>query len=119
MSKFLYSAAVAAALAGTGPISAQDPPPRAADPPAASAARPAELVKLEAEAATEVPAPQVPAGRAPEAKRVAETAVAVRRAEWVVQKLLPPPPEGVTVLKLNELTVGARGWVDVSGEVVK
>jgi hypothetical protein len=50
---------------------------------------------------------------------VAETAVAVRRAEWVVQKLLPPPPEGVTVLKLNELAVGARGWVDVSGEVVK
>jgi hypothetical protein len=108
MSRFLYSAAVVAVLAGAAPLVAQDAP-----------ARPAELVKLEAEAAIEIPAPMVPAGRAPEARKVAETTVAVRRAEWVVQKLLPPPPEGVTVLKLNELTVGARGWVDVTGEVVK
>ena len=79
---------------------------------------PPELAKLEAEAAVEIPAPQVPAGRAPEAKRVAEAAVKVRRATWVVEKLLPPPPEGVTALSLTALKVGARGWVDTTGDVV-
>ena len=82
-------------------------------------ARPPELVKLEAEAAVEIAIPTVPPGRAPEVKKVAETSVAVRRATWVVEKLLPPPPEGLAVLKLTELKVGARGWVDLTGEVVK
>jgi hypothetical protein len=76
------------------------------------------LAKLEAEAAVEIPAPQVPAGRAPEAKRVAEAAVKVRRATWVVEKLLPPAPEGVTTLSFTGLKVGARGWVDTTGDVV-
>jgi hypothetical protein len=81
--------------------------------------RPPELVKLEAEAAVEIPVPTVPAGRAPEAKKVAETSVAFKRATWVVEKLLPPPPEGVTALKLTELKVGSRGWVDLTSDVVK
>jgi hypothetical protein len=90
---------------------------RAETPP--TTARPPELVKLEAQAATEIPIPTVPAGRAPEAKKVAETSVAVRRATWVVERLLPPPPEGVSVLKIAEMKVGNRGWVDLSGDVVK
>ena len=79
---------------------------------------PPELAKLEAEAALEVPAPQVPAGRSPEAKRVAEAAVKVRRATWVVEKLLPPLPEGVTTLSFTGLKVGSRGWIDTTGEVI-
>ena len=89
-----------------------------AEPPSTTA-RPPELVKLEAQAATEIPIPAVPPGRAPEAKKVAETSVAVRRATWVVERLLPPPPEGVSVLKMAEMKVGNRGWVDLSGDVVK
>jgi hypothetical protein len=81
--------------------------------------RPPELVKLEAEAAAEIPIPPVPPGRAAEAKKVAETSVAVKRATWVVEKLLPPPPEGVAVLKLAEIKVGSRGWVDLTSDVVK
>jgi len=80
---------------------------------------PPELAKIEAEAAVEIPAPQVPAGKAPEAKRVAEAAVRVRRATWVVEKLLPPPPEGLTALSFTGLKVGARGWLDTTGEVVR
>jgi len=80
---------------------------------------PPELAKLEAQAAVEVRAPEVPAGRAPEAKRVAEAAVKVRRATWVVEKLLPPPPEGVTALNLNGIKVGARGWLDTTADVVR
>jgi len=82
-------------------------------------ARPPELVKLEAQAATEIPIPAVPPGRAAEAKKVAETSVAVRRATWVVERLLPPPPEGAAVLKLAEMKLGNRGWLDLSGDVVK
>jgi hypothetical protein len=112
MSKRIIPAALAAlALAGAGPLRAKDPP--------TSTARPPELVKLEAQAATEIPAPVVPAGRAPEAKTVAETAVAVRRAQWVVEKLLPPPPEGLTPLRFDELKAGTRGWVDLNADVVK
>ncbi len=80
---------------------------------------PPELAKLEAEAAVEIKAPEVPAGKAPEAKRVAEAAIKVRRATWVVEKLLPPPPEGVAVLNFNTLKVGARGWIDTSADVVR
>jgi hypothetical protein len=80
---------------------------------------PPELAKLEAQAAVEIPVPAVPAGRAPEAKRVAEAAVRVRRATWVVEKLLPAAPEGVTALNFTALAVGNRGWVDTSAEVVK
>jgi hypothetical protein len=77
------------------------------------------LAKLEAQAAVEIKAPAVPAGRAPEAKRVAEAAVKVRRATWVVEKLLPAPPEGVTVLNLNAIKVGARGWLDTTADVAR
>lgn len=80
---------------------------------------PPELAKLEAQAAVEIKAPAVPAGRAPEAKRVAEAAVKVRRATWVVEKLLPAPPEGVTVLNLNAIKVGARGWLDTTADVAR
>jgi len=80
---------------------------------------PPELAKIEAQAAVEIPTPQVPAGRAPEAKAVAEAAVKVRRATWVVEKLLPPPPEGMTALNLTTLRVGASGWVDTTGEVTR
>jgi hypothetical protein len=109
--RVIPAALAALALVGAGPLRAEDPP--------TSTARPPELVKLEAQAATEIPAPVVPAGRAPEAKKVAETAVAVRRAQWVVEKLLPPPPEGMTVLKFDELKAGTRGWVDLTADVVK
>jgi hypothetical protein len=108
----LFPAALAAlALVGAGPLRAEDRPKADARPP--------ELVKLEAQAATAVPAPEVPAGRATEARRVAETAVAVQRAQWVVEKLLPPPPEGLTLLKFDQLKDGTRGWVDLSADVVK
>lgn len=109
------AALAAASLAGAGPLLAEEPPPPARPP----VARPPELVKLEAEAATAIPAPEVPAGRAPEAKKVAETAVAVRRAQWVVEKLLPPPPEGVSAFKFDELKDDTRGWVDLTADVVK
>jgi hypothetical protein len=84
-----------------------------------SSTRPPELVKLEAQAATEIPLPTVPPGRAEEVKKVAETSVALRRSQWVVEKLLPPPPEGLTSLKFTEMKVGSRGWVDLTGDVVK
>jgi len=115
----------AAARAQTSPPATQPPPPPVVDkpvattPPVTPTARPAELTKLEAEAAVEIKSPPVPAGRAPEAKRVAEAAVAVKRATWVVEKLLPPPPEGLTSLNFTALKVGARGWVDTTGDVVK
>jgi hypothetical protein len=80
---------------------------------------PPELAKVEAQAAVEVPAPAVPAGRAPEARRVAETAVKVRRATWVVEKLLPPPPDGITAFDFAAIKVGSRGWIDTTAEVVK
>jgi hypothetical protein len=80
---------------------------------------PPELAKLEAEAATEIPVPPVPAGKAPEAKRLAEATVRVRRATWVVEKLLPPAPEGLTALNFTSLSVGTRGWVDTTGDVVQ
>jgi hypothetical protein len=83
------------------------------------AAVPPELAKLEAQAATEIPVPPVPAGKAPEAKKVAEAAVRVHRATWVVEKLLPAAPEGVTALNFTSLAVGNRGWIDTTGEVVK
>jgi hypothetical protein len=92
---------------------------QAQTPTTTTTVRPPELIKLEAQAAVEIPTPVVPAGRAPEAKKVAETSVAVKRAAWVVEHLLPPPPEGVAALKLAELKVGARGWVDLTGDVVK
>jgi len=112
MVKHLFPTALAAlAFAGASPLRAEDPP--------TSTARPPELVKLEAQAATEIPAPVVPAGRAAEAKKVAETAVAVRRAQWVVEKLLPPAPEGLAPLKFDELKDGTRGWVDLTADVVK
>jgi len=101
------------------------PPPVVVDkpatttPPVTPTARPPELVKLEAEAAVEIPSPQVPAGKAPEARQVAEAAVKVRRASWVVEKLLPPPPEGLTTLNLASLKVGNRGWLDTTGDVTK
>ena len=85
----------------------------------APVAIPPELAKLEAQAAVEIPSPAVPAGKAPEAKRVAEAAVKVRRATWVVEKLIPPPPEGVAVLNFNTLKVGSRGWVDTTADVVR
>jgi hypothetical protein len=114
-----HAAALAAlAMAGATGLWAQTPPPPPVPPPAATP-RPPELVKLEAQAATEIPSPAVPAGRAPEAKKVAEAAVAVQRATWVVEKLLPPPPEGIAVLKFADLKVGTSGWVDLTGEVVK
>ena len=50
---------------------------------------------------------------------MAEAAVRVRRATWVVEKLLPPVPEGQTVLSLTGLKVGAHGWLDTTGEVVQ
>jgi hypothetical protein len=109
--RIIPAALAALALVGAGPLLAEDPP--------TATARPPELVKLEAQAATEIPAPVVPAGRAAEAKKVAETAVAVRRAQWVVEKLLPPPPEGLTLLKFDELKAGTRGWVDLTADVVK
>lgn len=108
--RFVTGAIVAAAVLAVNTSHAQDP---------ASTPRPPELVKLEAQAATEIPLPTVPPGRAPEVKKVAESSVALRRAQWVVEKLLPPPPEGVTSLKLTELKVGSRGWLDLTGEVVK
>jgi hypothetical protein len=37
----------------------------------------------------------------------------------VVEKLLPPPPEGVTALNLNGIKVGARGWLDTTADVVR
>lgn len=92
-------------------------PPMWAEPPA-SPSKPPELTKLEAEAAIEVPIPKVPAGRAPEVKQVADAAVAVRRATWVLEKLLPQRPEGVAPLKLASMRAGDRGWVDMTGEVV-
>ena len=92
---------------------------QAQTPATTTTVRPPELVKLEAEAAAEIPLPPVPPGRAPEAKKVAETSVAVKRATWVVEKLLPPPPEGLTALKFAVLKVGTRGWVDLTGDVVK
>jgi hypothetical protein len=109
--RVIPAAIAALALVGAGPLRAEDPP--------TSTARPPELVKLEAQAATEIPAPVVPAGRAAEAKKVAETTVALRRAQWVVEKLLPPPPEGLTLLKFDELKAGTRGWVDLTTDVVK
>ena len=81
--------------------------------------RPPALVKLEAQAAAEIATPVVPPGRAVEAKKVAETSVAVRRATWVIERLLPAQPEGVAVLKLAELKTGSRGWIEMTGEVVK
>jgi hypothetical protein len=80
---------------------------------------PPELAKLEAQAATEIPVPPVPAGKAPEAKRVAEATVRVSRATWVVEKLLPAAPEGVTSLNFASLSLGTCGWVDTTGEVVQ
>jgi hypothetical protein len=82
-------------------------------------ARPAELVKLETQAATEIPIPPVPPGRAPEVKKVAETSVAVKRATWVAERLLPGRPEDVAVIKWTDFKVGTRGWVDLTGEVTK
>lgn len=87
-------------------------------PGTAPVAIPPELTKLEAQAATEIPIPDVPAGRAPEAKRVAEAAVRVQRATWVVEKLLPAPPAEISRLDFGALKVGARGWVDMTGRVV-
>jgi hypothetical protein len=81
--------------------------------------RPPELVKLEAQAATEIPVPVVPPGRAAEVKKVAETSVALRRAQWVVEKLLPPPPEGMSSLRWSDLKVGSRGWIDTSLDVAR
>jgi hypothetical protein len=109
--RIIPAALAALAAAGAGPLRAEDPP--------TATARPPELVKLEAQAATEIPAPVVPAGRAPEAAKVAETTVAVRRAQWVVEKLLPPLPEGMTLLKFDDLKTGTRGWVDLNADVVK
>lgn len=91
----------------------------AQEPTTTSTTRPPELVKLEAQAATEIPVPVVPPGRAQEVKKVAESSVALRRAHWVVEKLLPPPPEGLTSLKFTEMKIGSRGWVDLTGDVVK
>jgi hypothetical protein len=122
-----YLLALIAVIAISASVRAQTAPPPpppvvvdkpAATPPVTPTATP-ELVKLEAEAAVEIPAPQVPAGRAPEAKRVAETAVKVRRASWVVEKLLPPPPDGLTSLSFASLKVGTRGWLDTTGDVTK
>jgi len=115
---------LSASVQGQTAPPAPPPPPVVVDKPATTtpvtpASRPPELVKLEAEAAVEIPAPQVPAGKAPEAKHVAEAAVKVRRASWVVEKLLPPPPEGLTTLNFAALKVGTRGWLDTTGEVMK
>jgi len=82
-------------------------------------ARPAELVKLETQAAADIPIPPVPPGRAAEVKKVAETSVAVKRATWVVERVLPARPEDVSVVKWTDFKVGTRGWIDVTGEVVK
>ncbi|HEX3148560.1 MAG TPA: hypothetical protein VHR66_10780 [Gemmataceae bacterium] len=98
------------------PVVVDKPPPGPAITPTA---RPPELVKLEAEAAAEIPTPAVPGGKAPEAKRVAETTVQVRRATWVVEKLLPPPPEGIAALNFGAIRIGNRGWLDTTGEVTK
>lgn len=95
----------------------KSPRARPGGPVTAPAAVPPELEKLEAEAAVEIKAPDVPAGRAPEAKGVAVEAVKVRRATWVVEKLLPPRPDGVTALNLNSIKVGAHGWLDTSADV--
>lgn len=103
-----------------GPPAGKTPVPGTTAPPTVvvtPAPVPPELAKLEAEAAVEIPSPQVPAGKAPEAKAVAEATVKVRRATWVVEKLLPPPPEGLTVLNFGALKVGASGWLDTSAEV--
>jgi len=121
LAAFAVTLTMAAAWAQVAP---PPPPPVVVDKPAATppvtpTARPPELVKLEAEAAVEIPAPKVPAGKAPEAKQVAEAAVKVRRASWVVDKLLPPPPEGITTLNLATLKVGNRGWLDTTGDVTK
>ena len=107
--RFLFGAL--AALILLLPASAQERTP--------STSRPPELVKLEAEAAAEIPLPTVPPGRAEEVKKVAETSVALRRAQWVVEKLLPPPPEGMTAFKFTDLKVGSRGWLDTTLDVVK
>ncbi len=92
-------------------VSAQVPTPTISKPP--------ELTKLEAKAAVQIPIPIVPPGKAPEVKRVAEAAVKVARASWVVEKLLPPPPEGTSSLRLAEMKVGNTGWLDLTGEVLK
>lgn len=93
--------------------------PATAQERTAPVSRPPELVKLEAEAATEIPVPTVPPGRAEEVKKVAETSVALRRAQWVVEKNLPPPPEGLTSFKWSEMKVGTRGWLDTTLDVVR
>lgn len=123
-SRLLLSALSAVALLSGAAWGQQPPPPTVPPAPAkpgtarvAPTAVPPELAKLEAEAAVEVTAPQVPAGTAPEAKAVAQTAVKVRRATWVVEKLLPPPPEGLTSLNFSALKVGASGWLDTTADV--
>jgi hypothetical protein len=79
---------------------------------------PPEIARLEAQAAVEIPAPAVPAGRAPEAKRVAEATVKVQRATWVVEKLLPAPPDGILRFDFATVKVGSRGWLDTTASVV-
>lgn len=105
-----YTIGAMAAIFATGLILAEEP---------TTPSRPPELVKLEAQAATEIALPPVPPGRAAEVKKVAETSVALRRAQWVLEKLLPPPPEGMSSLRWTDLKVGSRGWVDTSFDVTR
>lgn len=108
--RFIPGTIAMIALVAAVPVLAEEP---------TTTTRPPELVKLEAQAATEIPVPTVPPGRAAEVKKVAETSVALRRSQWVVEKLLPPPPEGMSSLRWSEMKVGTRGWVDTSFDVAR
>jgi hypothetical protein len=83
------------------------------------ATAPPDLTRLEAEAALAIPAPKVPAGESDEAMRVAQAAVKVERAQRVLDMLTPARPVTLTAFDFATIRVGARGWIDMTAQVLR